>query len=1048
MYIEEGKIQASSQEVAPPSRPGLPNHRAPSTSRFGRAGALFFLLSLSLLPLLPIAGHSQTCPQPFTLRQESCPGGSSTCTVKGASLNFQELDRDLLNIVGLCDGPGQYTWPSPSTGILRSNGSGVLSISPLTVSDTNRAGYRNPVAYGAACTGAGNDTAGIDAAWAALQADGGGVFYIPGYCNYTSGTGLSNNPIAGVSQHIKIVGNGRGESVLTFGACSNSQCIYLGSQGSPGSGTNDGSGIEHLTVVIPAGKDGVKIEDLQGFQIHDVYFYGGSTPLTVAESRFGSISNSYFIAWTVNGIRVTAETYSANHYQDLVLVGASASGSGFDYTKTTTGAVDGLFLTRVVVNGTTTGPAFDFDASSTTQQDLFLFATDVVADGTFGTAGFRFSNFKNVYLNDPWSVTHGTNAAGYVFDNTDYVTVVGGTGYSDTGGSAADVSLLNSVDRLSLIGTHLTGPTLSIRTDATNHDIDYRFASLAAPTFTNDYSRLLPTSARRSSPTTTITGTTKPTMMGLIGPAGATGIYLRSDNSGNLSFTANDGTTVLGSVTAAGRMTSTTATVGGDTSSTLTTKGYVDTLVSGPVADSSITEPKLKIVDSPTDEECLTYESTVGDFEWQSCGSGGVNEGWMDTGTLVTQTTNTDNVSVGVSPSTPVKLSVSNNSTALPANGATGTVLHLGNADTTNTRLLIDTFGIANSAIDFRRSRGTAASRTALAADDLIAQITAFGYGATGYSSGARASIRMESSGIWTDTDQPARIAFYTTPVGSTTQVETVRADSSGNLGVDGRLQLGDSATAASASCIARDSGTDRLYGDKDCNTTKDAGEEFLDEVAGGGSTVDPIITVEVIDEFWSRSSTTSYGSLEWNSSAASAGVHSEASHPGAVQFSTDGTSGNVAAFYLGPNSSWYNASAADIDRVQWLIKTPADVTNTEIRMGFMQACTSTDGGSTFLKIEYDKSTNNNWRLKSTSGGSTDTDSTVAVVASTWYLLEIRKNGSDYEVWINGVERAQHSTNIPSGVLEICMAIENETAASRQLVVDMFRYKSGTLTRY
>ena len=39
--------------------------------------------------------------------------------------------------------------------------------------------------------------------------------------------------------------------------------------------------------------------------------------------------------------------------------------------------------------------------------------------------------------------------------------------------------------------------------------------------------------------------------------------------------------------------------------------------------DSSLTEVMLKVVDTPADEECLTYETTDGDFEWQTCGSGG-----------------------------------------------------------------------------------------------------------------------------------------------------------------------------------------------------------------------------------------------------------------------------------------------------------------------------------------------------------------------------------------------------------------------------------------
>lgn len=41
------------------------------------------------------------------------------------------------------------------------------------------------------------------------------------------------------------------------------------------------------------------------------------------------------------------------------------------------------------------------------------------------------------------------------------------------------------------------------------------------------------------------------------------------------------------------------------------------------IGNDKILEVMLKSVNSPTDEQCLTYESTGGDFEWQTCGSGG-----------------------------------------------------------------------------------------------------------------------------------------------------------------------------------------------------------------------------------------------------------------------------------------------------------------------------------------------------------------------------------------------------------------------------------------
>lgn len=90
-------------------------------SRIISSLSLTLAFSLSSLPL-----HSQTCPQPFVLRQEACPSGSSVCSTKGSSLTYQQLDRDIINTIGLCNGPGRFTWPAPSTGYLLST-SGTIS---------------------------------------------------------------------------------------------------------------------------------------------------------------------------------------------------------------------------------------------------------------------------------------------------------------------------------------------------------------------------------------------------------------------------------------------------------------------------------------------------------------------------------------------------------------------------------------------------------------------------------------------------------------------------------------------------------------------------------------------------------------------------------------------------------------------------------------------------------------------------------------------------------------------------------------------------------
>lgn len=51
--------------------------------------------------------------------------------------------------------------------------------------------------------------------------------------------------------------------------------------------------------------------------------------------------------------------------------------------------------------------------------------------------------------------------------------------------------------------------------------------------------------------------------------------------------------------------------------------GDTNCTITAPIANSAnvIEESHLKAVDTAVDEECLTYESTTGDFEWQTCSS-------------------------------------------------------------------------------------------------------------------------------------------------------------------------------------------------------------------------------------------------------------------------------------------------------------------------------------------------------------------------------------------------------------------------------------------
>jgi hypothetical protein len=138
-------------------------------------------------------------------------------------------------------------------------------------------------------------------------------------------------------------------------------------------------------------------------------------------------------------------------------------------------------------------------------------------------------------------------------------------------------------------------------------------------------------------------------------------------------------------------------------------------------------------------------------------------------------------VGIGISPS--VRLDVSNNAT-VPAVAA-GTVLHITQADTTNNRVLLDSFGVvanARPAFTGRAAGGTAASPTAVLTDAVLCEFTGQGYGTNAYSSTSMGRVTIRASETWTNATQGTYIGFETTANGTTTTTEVARLSSSGSL--------------------------------------------------------------------------------------------------------------------------------------------------------------------------------------------------------------------------------------------------------------------------
>ena len=142
------------------------------------------------------------------------------------------------------------------------------------------------------------------------------------------------------------------------------------------------------------------------------------------------------------------------------------------------------------------------------------------------------------------------------------------------------------------------------------------------------------------------------------------------------------------------------------------------------------------------------------------------------------------NVGIGTTfPNT--KLSVSANNVAPPSE--VGIIGYFANANESNTFITADSYGNGNVHSDFlfRRARGTMAAPLAVQANDIIGQIQARGYGATGFATTARAGIRMTAAQNWTDTAQGAYLAFMTNPNNSAAiNVERMRITDAGDVGI------------------------------------------------------------------------------------------------------------------------------------------------------------------------------------------------------------------------------------------------------------------------
>ena len=361
----------------------------------------------------------------------------------------------------------------------------------------------NIITYGATPDGGGDDTNAIDGAYSAFVSGGGrGVIYIPPGEYYYNGTGILHNPGSTTLAPLYIVGAGPNISQISFAGCSNASCIELDSQAAIGSGYSNGGGISGLTIyVAPTNKKVITVKDLEGFVLRDLKLYGGSTALTISESRSFLVSTIAAGDWHVNGLFIVGETYAGGTYEHLTFVGHAESNDwGVRWDKTS--ATDAGKVEFNDVNVHTAGEgAFLFQTSSGTPIDIYAFFTDCVGEGSLNNDAWKFKNVGNLKFSNTWGFTTLDFTHAFTFDNVRHVDMHGGTAYAHSTNDygTSDFQFLNSCEDITIQGVQVTGANIAYLTDETTHTgIHIDNPQAYAATTSNDLSKFQSATQARS----------------------------------------------------------------------------------------------------------------------------------------------------------------------------------------------------------------------------------------------------------------------------------------------------------------------------------------------------------------------------------------------------------------------------------------------------------------------------------------------------------------------------------------------------------------------
>ena len=206
-----------------------------------------------------------------------------------------------------------------------------------------------------------------------------------------------------------------------------------------------------------------------------------------------------------------------------------------------------------------------------------------------------------------------------------------------------------------------------------------------------------------------------------------------------------------------------------------------------------------------------------------------------------------------------------------------------------------------------------------------------------------------------------------------------------------------------------------------------------------------------IVEEFLGLNITSGeIGAHGWETSLSGSGliaVGGDSENDSIKIVDTGTTSASVAVVYL-------RQFAGDWQEVRFLVRPRTSIADVRIHIGMVEAANvanmNEDHDGAFFS--FDPAQSANWRtITRNSATKTGNNSSVAVTLNNWYLLEMRKKGTDIEFLINDTVAQTHTTNLPLETLTAWTAkygIINTAAASKIVDAGYFHIIRKLKQRY